>query len=535
MAVALYARVSTVRQAEKDLSIPDQLRQMREWCKTQGYTVACEYIEPGASATDDRRPIFQQMIAEATLKSSPYEAVIVHSLSRFFRDSLEFGLYERKLNKSGVKLISITQQTSDDPAGEMARKIFSVFDEYQSKENAKHTLRAMNENARRGFFNGSRPPFGYRVVDTEAQGARGKRKKVLAIDPAESAIVQRVFDLYLNAYLGAKSIASKLNDLGLSHRGARWTRSRVHEVLCNRTYMGEFIFNRKNHRTLQVKPETEWIKVTVPPIVEPAVFDSAQARRHSRAPTMVSPRVVGSPTLLTGLLKCGHCGAGMTLATGKGGKYRYYKCNTRIGKGNHLCDCPAVPMAKLDTLVLDALAEKVFTPERLRLLLQELKAKLKAAEQDQEGQLKSLSKELEELQQGTERLYEAVEKGLLPLDGSLQERAHKLQARRQDILMELAGLRQKKAMPLNQLTAKQLNAFSMAMRTRLLDRSSAFGKEYLRLFVNEIRLTGKRVEISGSYGALAQGIAQMKTGTDVVPAFIPVWLPDLGSNQGHTD
>ena len=69
MAVALYARVSTTKQAEKDLSIPDQLRQMREWCKANGYAVAQEYIEPGASATDDKRPVFQQMIAEATLQS----------------------------------------------------------------------------------------------------------------------------------------------------------------------------------------------------------------------------------------------------------------------------------------------------------------------------------------------------------------------------------------------------------------------------------------------------------------------------------
>ena len=140
MRIALYARVSTVKQAEKDLSIPDQLRQMRDWGKANGYIVIMEYVEPGASATDDKRPVFQQLIADATLKPSPYDAVVVHSLSRFFRDSLEFGLYERRLNKAGVKLISITQQTSDDPSGEMARKIFSIFDEYQSKENGKHTL-----------------------------------------------------------------------------------------------------------------------------------------------------------------------------------------------------------------------------------------------------------------------------------------------------------------------------------------------------------------------------------------------------------
>ena len=92
MAVALYARVSTTKQAEKDLSIPDQLKQMRDWCKRQGVGVAVEYVEPGASATDDRRPVFQQMIAEATREPAPFEAIVVHSLSRFFPDSREFAL-----------------------------------------------------------------------------------------------------------------------------------------------------------------------------------------------------------------------------------------------------------------------------------------------------------------------------------------------------------------------------------------------------------------------------------------------------------
>ncbi|MEO8048718.1 MAG: recombinase family protein, partial [Nitrospirota bacterium] len=106
MIVALYARVSTSKQAEKDLSIPDQLNQMRAWCRAQGHSIASEYVEAGASATDDRRPIFQRMIAEACVASSPFEALVVHSLSRFFRDSLEFGLYERNLKRFGVRVLS---------------------------------------------------------------------------------------------------------------------------------------------------------------------------------------------------------------------------------------------------------------------------------------------------------------------------------------------------------------------------------------------------------------------------------------------
>lgn len=78
MAVALYARVSTTRQAENDLSIPDQLRQLREWSENNSHAIAIEYIEPGASATDDKRPVFQQMITDcrSACKNDPLSGVI---------------------------------------------------------------------------------------------------------------------------------------------------------------------------------------------------------------------------------------------------------------------------------------------------------------------------------------------------------------------------------------------------------------------------------------------------------------------------
>ena len=63
--VALYMRVSTARQAEKELSIPDQRKQLRDHCEKRGYEIAGEYVEPGASATDDKRPVFQEMMDAA--------------------------------------------------------------------------------------------------------------------------------------------------------------------------------------------------------------------------------------------------------------------------------------------------------------------------------------------------------------------------------------------------------------------------------------------------------------------------------------
>jgi DNA invertase Pin-like site-specific DNA recombinase len=121
MIVALYARVSAVRQAEKDLSIPDQLRQMRDWCKAKNHQIAFEYVEAGALATDDKRPVFQQMMTEACQNPPAFDAIIVHSLSRFFRDAIEFGLCERRLKKFSLSVVSITQETSNDQTGSMAR------------------------------------------------------------------------------------------------------------------------------------------------------------------------------------------------------------------------------------------------------------------------------------------------------------------------------------------------------------------------------------------------------------------------------
>jgi DNA invertase Pin-like site-specific DNA recombinase len=82
---ALYLRVSTARQAEHDVSIPDQKRQGEAYCGSRGYQLVETYVGPGASATNDRRPDFQRMIEAGTNKPAPFDIVVVHSFSRFLK------------------------------------------------------------------------------------------------------------------------------------------------------------------------------------------------------------------------------------------------------------------------------------------------------------------------------------------------------------------------------------------------------------------------------------------------------------------
>src|SRR3546814_19626604 len=134
---ALYLRVSTARQAEHDVSIPDQKRQGEAYCEARGLQLVETYVEPGASATNDRRPEFQRMIEAGTSKPAPFDVVIVHSFSRFFRDHFELEFYVRKLANNGVKLVSITQEKGDDSMPVVMRQNMAVFGESTTKENAK--------------------------------------------------------------------------------------------------------------------------------------------------------------------------------------------------------------------------------------------------------------------------------------------------------------------------------------------------------------------------------------------------------------
>jgi DNA invertase Pin-like site-specific DNA recombinase len=278
-------------------------------------------VEPGASATNDRRPEFQRMIEAGTSKPTPFDVVVVHSFNRFFRDHFELEFYVRKLAKNGVRLVSITQEMGDDPMHVMMRQIMALFDEYQSKENAKHVIRALKENARQGFWNGSRPPIGYRVVAAETRGAKIKKK--LEIDPLHAETVRLIYRLALHGdgahgQMGVKNIVSYLNRNRIFTRdGGRWGIGQVHRILTRRTYMGEHEFNKRS-KSKELKPVSEIVVVPVPPIIDRETFDAVRALLKARHPTVTPSAVISGPTMLTGLIHCAKCGGAMTIRTGKG-------------------------------------------------------------------------------------------------------------------------------------------------------------------------------------------------------------------------
>lgn len=245
--VFLYARVSTDRQVTKDISIPDQLHRMRAYCEAQGYEIVAEYVEEGRTATNDNRPAFQEMMQRALEGGENIHAIILHSFSRGFRNVTDLALYLRNLKKVGTRLVSITQDVDDSPIGRFVTLFYGLVDEMNSAENSKHVKRALEENARRGFFNGSKPPYGYRAVETKVIGRTGYRK-TLALDEDEAAIVREIFDLYegINGLLpmGMKKIAEYLNAKCLC-RGQLWRVQKIQKILSDPVYAGTFEYGAR--------------------------------------------------------------------------------------------------------------------------------------------------------------------------------------------------------------------------------------------------------------------------------------------------
>ena len=72
-----------------------------------------------------------------------------------------------------------------------------------------------------------------------------------------------------------------------------------------------------------------------------------------------------------------------------------------------------------------------------------------------------------------------------------------------------------------------------ALKERLLNRESGFGKKYLKLLVEEIRCQKGQILLKGNYAALARAVGGTKRGTpsnEGVPAFDLDWLPGQDSN-----
>lgn len=451
--VAIYARVSTIKQAHNDVSIPDQIRRCQTFAVDRGGQVVETYIEPGASATTTSRPVYQQMLADA--RTGKFSVIVAHSLSRLFRNALDYMKARAELRATGVKLVSVTQDFSDDPSGELALSMVALFDEYQSAENAKHVKRTMVANAEAGNWNGQKPPIGFKVVSVPQP--KGKDRKKLEIDEEKAYLPRFIFETYVfgtaEGPLGITKLADLLNKRGETLDGRKFHVSNVHSILTNTAYCGCAFFNKRDSRAKKMRPESDWVPIPVPAIIDEDLFYQAQAQMAARDPKMGAKAEKTNTNLLTGKVTCGTskkdgCRGGMTTATGKSGLHSYYACNTRKTAGETQCQGRWTNMRMLDDLVIENVIEHVLQPDRLSNLLAAWLERSSEGEARDRAELKALRSRLTMLDGESANVIGLVRKGLMSADDpQIAKELGQISAQKRAVAADIQVLERKLADP----------------------------------------------------------------------------------------
>ena len=279
----IYARASSHRQAEKGLSVPGQLRELRRYCSQHGYEIVKEFHDDGFSGTTDKRPGFQEMVAYAEEHPDEIDAVLVWSFSRFARNRVHAVVYKARLHRLGIKVISISEPLPDGPEADLLEAVVEAMDAHRSIRLARDVMRGIREAILQGFYPLSTVPIGYRREEVKVGGVRRFK---LVPDEATAPLVRRIFEAYVKEGKGAKEIAQELNAQKLlTPRGRRWNRSAILRIISNPIYIGTLVvkFDSENARFLPAEQREIVAENFCTPLIPVEIFELAQRYREERA------------------------------------------------------------------------------------------------------------------------------------------------------------------------------------------------------------------------------------------------------------
>ncbi|GIP17807.1 resolvase [Paenibacillus montaniterrae] len=421
--VAAYPRYSSDNQ--RDESITAQMRAIREYCKQKGYVIVDIYPDEEFSATVDRRPEFQRMIADAQKKL--FDVVVVHKLDRFARNRYDSAHYKRILKKNGIRVESVLEQLDGSPESVILESVLEGMAEYYSLNLSREVKKGMFENAFQGIHTGGKPPYGLKVNPVT---------KKYEIDEKRYRAVQLYFDGIDND-LSNEKIAAILNKEGFrTQKGRLFTKNSFYGWATNRKYKGDYVFNaasakdeegRRNNS--KKKPESE--QIIIPGIIPAIITDielwdrvneKFKNRRHE--PGRMKTKVA---YLLTGKIICGKCGsqyAGNSYHNAKSKErtlLTYYKCQSKCGNTN-------VRKDDIESLVIRELAAHCFSDEAMQEIVMRVQELYKSEKSQLENDVEPIKKELADIEKQIKNYTTAIGAGVMSVIENLKQAEQRQEA-----------------------------------------------------------------------------------------------------------
>lgn len=376
----IYARFSSHGQNEQ--SIEAQVRICKEYAESKGFDVVNLYADKARTGTNDARPAFQKMIADA--KTGAFQYIIVYMFDRFARNRRDSIIYKEMLKeKYGVKVISALEPIAEDEGGEFYEMFLEWNAEKYSKRLSKRVRDGLDTSVANGTFCGGYIIYGYQLELEPIPGKQGKYIKHVVLNEEEANIMRYVFEQY-DKGVSKKQIAAALNAQGYRVKGKPVTHKTFDHYLTNPKYTGEFYFGDRLCTNMY------------PAIIDKATFERVQKRLADNRYFLGGTETAREPYLLTGKLFCGHCGTEMVAGGGKsktGKKYYYYECKKKKKK---LCTKRIEHKDKLEKYVVQNVIAFLSDETNLKIITQDVLKYFDS--RTNENEIKSIRKRIADIQ-----------------------------------------------------------------------------------------------------------------------------------------
>lgn len=382
----IYARYSSHNQRE--VSIEQQVRECMKHAAELGLHVVGTYEDRAISGKTDKRPNFQRMMRDA--EKGKFQAVVAWKSNRIGRNMLQAMVNEAKLEDCGVKVFYAEEDFDDTAAGRFALRNMMNVNQFYSENMAEDITRGLYDNASKCMANG-RQPLGYK---------RGEDGRVV-LDEANAAVVREIFtrvaagDLFVD-------IARDLNAQGIkTSKGANWNKGSFQSICQNERYRGIYIYGdvRVVDGIPRIVSDDLWYRVQ-------------EAMRMKKNPVGTRHRVGAEDYLLTGKLRCGHCGSYMTGVSGtsrNGELHYYYTCQKR--RTEHACDKKNIRRDVIEPAVAQAIKMYCLTDDVIEWMADRTVEYWE--KHDNDLQIEALEQQLEENKKATSNMLKAIEMGII--------------------------------------------------------------------------------------------------------------------------
>jgi site-specific DNA recombinase len=353
-------------------------------------------------------------------------------------------MLESEFRARGIKVEYVSAQfDTSTHYGRFIRNVMGSVDELDHEQIVHQLVEGRRQAVKKGSVVVTRPPFGYTIVKEETATGRIIRK--LEIVEEEAKIVRLIYFWYVygegSGPLSITAIATKLTeqrvptrwDTAIDRRGkiglkkkknpvGIWETSTVYEILHSKTYMGKWAWGKTktvqrpgSDKTKQIPlPESEWVWVDVPAIIDEELFLLAQKQAEEN--NRLSPRHKKYTYLFTGMLTCEKCRRAYNGCRYSDTAPFHYRCGGKRGNSRWIeepCDRPNWLEDDIDSVIWPWIKDIVKNPERVESALEARQLEAQHQNSAIMTLVRAAEKLIEELRVEQERVMTLYKKGKL--------------------------------------------------------------------------------------------------------------------------